>query len=118
MDLLLESRILLLKLIISQEELLQLGIEELQGSLVLVDDGHVDLILEHALFLGLFACINESIAAGCGILQRVLSLWSSCVQGSAWCACLALFQGASSSQGCRRVCSARLEILGASIVSR
>ena len=64
MDLLLESRILLLKLIISQEELLQLGIEELQGSLVLVDDGHVDLILEHALFLGLFACINESIAAG------------------------------------------------------
>ena len=70
MDLLLEASILLLKLIISEQELLKLSIEELQGSLVLVDDGDVDLIWSGSLLLALVACIGK----GVGILQSTLRL--------------------------------------------
>lgn len=41
MDLLFESSILFLKLVISQKELLKLGVEQLQGRLILVDDRDV-----------------------------------------------------------------------------
>ena len=55
MNLLLEASILFLKLVIPEQELLKLGIEQLQSSLVLVDDGDVDLVCCSSLLLALAA---------------------------------------------------------------
>lgn len=70
MNLLLEASILFLKLVISEQELLKLGVEELQGSLILVDDGDIDLVRGSRLLLVLIAGVGDGI----GVLQSSLQL--------------------------------------------